>query len=109
MGLQGWDVGEGQAGALVGREEARTLEGGPPGSKPPERARSQVGIAVVPWLSPTKGLRPRGVGQSLGHRPCSPGSSSFSEKLLMPLKSRGHRVPRASPPLPFPPSQVTPK
>ena len=35
LGLQGWDVGEGQAGASVGREEARTLEG-PPGSKPPE-------------------------------------------------------------------------
>ena len=67
------------------------------------RARSQVGIAVIPWLSPAKGLRPRGVRQSLGHSPCSPGSS-FPEKLLMPLKSRGHRVPRASPLLPVPPS-----
>lgn len=68
-GLWGWGVDERWAGASVGGEEACALEGGPPRSKPPEKARSQVGTAVVRGSALPRVCGPGTLGKAQGTVP----------------------------------------
>lgn len=95
-----WGWGQPGLGAVrlgCGLETGRGLGAGRgslhPGGRPSwvktsQESKKPGGHSCSLRFSPAKGLRPRGIGRSSGHSPCSLGSSSFPEKHLMPLKSR---------------------
>lgn len=114
----GWgQPGLGAVGLGCGLETGRGLgagRGSPrPGGRPSwvetsQESKKPGGHSCGLRFSPAKGLRPRSIGRSSGHSPCSLGSSSFPEKHLMPLKSR-EQSPQGVPPAPLSAQRSHPK